>query len=116
MSEEDWKIIKKHPSIGADILSKSEHLCDLKNIVLYHHERYDGKGYPCGLKGEKIPLGSRIIAICDSIDAITSNRSYRKAHSFGYCYNEIEKNLGTMYDPVIGELVLKNWDKIVPAS
>lgn len=116
LSEEDWKIIKKHPSIGADILSKSEHLCDLKNIVLYHHERYDGKGYPCGLKGEKIPLGSRIIAICDSIDAITSNRSYRKAHSFGYCYNEIEKNLGTMYDPVIGELVLKNWDKIVPAS
>lgn len=113
LTDEDWEHIKKHPSIGAEILSKSEHLRELKNIVLYHHERYDGKGYPGGLKGEKIPLGSRIIAICDSIDAITSDRCYRKAHSFGYCYNEIEKNLGTMYDPAIGKLVLKNWDQVI---
>lgn len=59
-----------------------------------------------------IPAGARIIAICDSIDAITSNRCYRKAHDFEYCYNEIEKNLGKMYDPIMGKYVLDNFDEI----
>lgn len=112
LNEEEWQTIKRHPEIGAEILSKSYHLNELKEIVLSHHERYDGKGYPAGLKAEKIPLGSRIIAICDSIDAITSNRYYRRAHSLEFCYQEIEKNLGVMYDPVIGSYVLKHWDQI----
>ena len=77
-----------------------------------HHERFDGKGYPIGKAGEDIPIGARIIAICDSIDAITSNRCYRKAHNFDYCYEEIEKNLGKMYDPIVGIEVLDNWDEI----
>ena len=72
-----------------------------------------GRGYPLGKKGADIPVGARIIAICDSIDAITSNRCYRKAHDFVYCYQEIEKNLGKMYDPVIGQYVLDNWDKVI---
>lgn len=84
----------------------------LKEIVLYHHERYDGKGYPAGLKGVEIPVGARIIAICDSIDAMTSNRCYRKAFTLSYCYQEIEKNLGKMYDPVFGRYVLDNWEKV----
>lgn len=113
LNDEEWQIIKKHPSIGAQILSKSHHLKELKDIVLCHHERYDGKGYPLGLKGEQIPVGSRIIAICDSIDAMTSNRSYRRSHDFQYCYTEIEKNLGTMYDPMIGKFVLKHWDEVI---
>ena len=66
-----------------------------------------------GKKGADIPVGARIIAICDSIDAITSNRCYRKAHDFVYCYQEIEKNLGKMYDPVIGQYVLDNWDEVI---
>lgn len=115
LNEEEWQAIKKHPSIGAEILSKSHHLNELKDIVLCHHERYDGKGYPAGVAGEKIPVGARIIAICDSIDAMTSNRSYRKAHDFQFCYNEIEKNLGTMYDPIIGEYVLKHWEEVIQA-
>lgn len=109
LNNKEWEAIKKHPQIGADILSKSQHLSELKEIVLYHHERFDGTGYPLGLNGEKIPVGSRIIAICDSIDAITSNRSYRKAYDTDYCFKEIEKNIGTMYDPIIGNYVLQHW-------
>ena len=85
---------------------------ELSDIVLMHHKRFDGKGYPIGKAGADIPIGERIIAICDSIDAITSNRCYRKAHNFDYCYEEIEKNLGKMYDPIVGIDVLDNWDEI----
>lgn len=113
LTKDEWQCMKKHPKIGANILSKSKHLSKLQEIVLHHHERYDGLGYPDGLSGNKIPLGSRIIAICDSIDAMTSSRSYRKAPSFEYCYNQIKQNLGIMYDPVIGLCVLENWDEIV---
>lgn len=112
LEEEEWEAIKKHPKTGADILSKSRHLNELKDIVLYHHESYDGKGYPSGLKGKEIPLGARIIAICDSIDAMTSDRGYRKAYTLDYCYEEIKKNLGKMYDPDIGALALLHWSKV----
>lgn len=104
--------IKKHPIIGAEILGKSHKLRELSDIVLMHHEHFDGKGYPIGKAGADIPIGARIIEICDSIDAITSNRCYRKAHNFDYCYEEIEKNLGKMYDPIVGIDVLDNWDEI----
>ena len=113
LTNEEWEIIKKHPEIGAEILSKSKHLMELKDIVLHHHERFDGKGYPSGLRGEQIPVGARIIAICDSIDAMLSNRCYRKANNLDHCYNEIQKNLGKMYDPVIGTYVLDNWKQVV---
>lgn len=113
LNDIEWKAMKKHPETGAQILSKSKHLNELKDIVLYHHERFDGMGYPTGLKGEKIPVGARIIAICDSIDAMTSTRSYRKAHSYDYCYQEIKNNLGKMYDPIIGRYVLHHWEEIV---
>ncbi|MEA4894945.1 MAG: HD-GYP domain-containing protein [Oscillospiraceae bacterium] len=113
LNEWEWEIIKKHPQIGADILSKSAHLAEMKDIVLHHHERYDGLGYPDGLGGEDIPLGARIIALCDSIDAMTSTRRYRKAHSFEYCYGEIERNLSKMYDPIIGKVVLEHWQDII---
>lgn len=113
LNDDEWEKIKKHPVIGANILSKSHHLRELVDIVLHHHERYDGKGYPDRLSGKNIPLGARIIAICDSIDAMTSNRCYRKAHDFDFCYSEIEKNIGLMYDPVIAKTVLSNWNKVI---
>ena len=113
LTEEEFAYIKKHPLIGAEILGKSHALSELSDIVLMHHERFDGKGYPLGKSGADIPIGARIIAVCDSIDAMTSNRCYRKAHDFDYCYKEIEKNLGTMYDPMIGQYVLDNWEEII---
>lgn len=109
----EWEQMKMHPQIGVEILSKSKQLYELNEIVLYHHERFDGKGYPEGLVGEEIPIGARIIAVCDSIDAMTSNRSYRIAYNNEYSYHEIKNNLGKMYDPSIGSCVLEYWNDIV---
>lgn len=102
-------MMKTHPQIGANILDKSHLLAPFSKIVLHHHERFDDKGYSYGLKGKEIPLGSRIIALCDSIDAMSSKRNYRDIQSFDFCYHEIEKNLGKMYDPQIGQAVLDHW-------
>ena len=113
LTEDEWQQMKKHPEYGANILKKSHRLSELSEIVLMHHERFDGKGYPFGKSGDEIPLGARIIAICDSIDAMTSNRCYRKSLSFETCYNEIKINLGKMYDRQIGQKVLDNWSQII---
>lgn len=104
----EWEYIKMHPKIGFDILSKSNRLRFISKIVLHHHERWDGKGYPQGLSGINIPLGSRIIAVCDSIDAMTSDRPYRKAMGFEECMNEIIINIGLMFDPVIVQYIIDN--------
>ncbi len=113
LTDEEFEIIKQHPVIGAKILMQSNYTHELVQIVLHHHERYDGRGYPEGLKGEDIPIGARVIAIADSIDAMTSKRVYRDAMSLDYCRNEIEKNLGVMYDPAIGKVVLEHWSEMV---
>lgn len=97
----EWKEMKRHPEIGYKILGESKRLEDIRNIVLTHHERWDGMGYPRALSGLDIPIGGRIIAICDSIDAMTSNRHYRNAFGWDYCWNEIIKNRGMQFDPYI---------------
>lgn len=112
LNDEEWGLMKKHPEIGADILSRSEHFSRIAAIILHHHERWDGKGYPFGAVGEEIPLGARIIAVCDSIDAMASARAYRKALPLDICRSEIEKNIGIMYDPKIGEIALENWKEL----
>jgi diguanylate cyclase (GGDEF)-like protein/putative nucleotidyltransferase with HDIG domain len=113
LTNEEFEIIKQHPVIGAKILMQSNYTHEMVQIVLHHHERYDGRGYPEGLKGEDIPIGARVIAIADSIDAMTSKRVYRDAMSLEYCREEIEKNLGVMYDPAIGKVVLEHWNEMV---
>lgn len=110
LNDEEWAIMKKHPQIGADILSKSPHFSRISAIILHHHERFDGKGYPFGAKGEEIPLGARIIAVCDSIDAMASARAYRKALPIEICRSEIERNVGLMYDPNVANLILSHWE------
>lgn len=112
LTEEEWEIMKSHSSIGARILSKSQILNPLVDIVLHHHERYDGEGYPEGLKGEDIPIGSRILAVCDSIDAMLSRRVYRNELTYEQCRGEIEKNKGIMYDPYIAQHMIDNWDSV----
>ena len=112
LDDEEWKLMKKPPEIGADILSKSSHFARLAAIILHHHERWDGKGYPFGAKGTEIPLGARIIAVCDSIDAMASKRAYRNALPLEVCKAEIEKNVEIMYDPEVAKIALENWDKL----
>lgn len=108
LDDEEWKMMKRHPQIGADILAKSPRFSRISAIILHHHERYDGKGYPFGAKEQEIPLGSRIIAVCDSIDAMASERAYRKALPLDTVYEEIEKNIGLMYDPDVAKKILDN--------
>lgn len=112
LNDEEWALMKKHPEIGADILSKSPHFSRIAAIILHHHERWDGKGYPFGAKGTEIPIGARIIAVCDSIDAMASARAYRKALPLDVVKSEIEKNIGIMYDPKIAQVALDNWKEL----
>lgn len=116
LTSSEWSYIKGHPQIGYDILSKSNKLKNISKMVLHHHERWDGKGYPNGLSKFEIPFGSRIISVCDSMDAMTSTRSYREALSFEKCISEIRANRGIMFDPLIVDCVLKNvfeFEKII---
>lgn len=113
LESDEWEMMKKHSDIGYDILSKTNVFEIISKIVLYHHERWDGKGYPEGLKEEEIPFASRILLICDSIDAMKSDRPYRKSINDEICIEEIRKNKGIMYDAKIAECILENWDSIV---
>jgi diguanylate cyclase (GGDEF)-like protein/PAS domain S-box-containing protein len=101
LTEEEFREIKKHPQIGADILRPIHFLHGLIPAVLYHHERWDGKGYPSGLKAEEIPVGARIIALADVYQALTSERPYRKAYSKAKAIQIIRENSGKQFDPKI---------------
>ena len=107
LTEEEFEQIKKHPKIGADILRPIQLLHGLIPLILYHHERWDGKGYPYGLKENEIPLGARIIAIADVYHAMVSDRPYRKALSEGKAITLIKENSGTQFDPEIAEIFIK---------
>ncbi len=113
LTDEEFSVVKQHPVIGAKVLMQSNFAQDLVKIVLHHHERFDGKGYPEGLSGENIPLGARILAVADSIDAMVSKSVYREAKTLNSCREEIERNAGAMYDPAITKVVLEHWSEIV---
>ena len=103
---EEWAIMRVHPSKGARILEEIEEYKDIANIVEAHHERYDGRGYPFGLKEEDIPLESRIIAVADAFDAMTQFRTYRDAISFIEALEELKRGAGTQFDERIVEVFL----------
>ena len=109
LNDEEWELMKQHSKIGADILAGAPKFARIAAIILHHHERFDGKGYPFGAKGEEIPLGSRINAVCDCIDAMASSRAYRGALPLETVRSEIEKNSGLMYDPDVAKAMLDNW-------
>lgn len=111
LTDEEYNIIKGHTLTGAKILSEIKSAPELIYGAKYHHERYDGKGYPCGLKGEEIPEISAIIAVADAYDAMTSNRSYRKLLPQETVKQEIEKVLGTQFNPKWGKIMLKLIEK-----
>ncbi|GEM_PF-1631254 len=99
LTDEEMIVVKKHPQIGADIIGNVESMKLLVPLVLYHHERYDGKGYPAGLKGEKIPLGARIISVADAYEAMTSCRPYRDAYTREEAIQILKSCAGTQFDP-----------------
>ena len=106
LSDDEYSQIKNHPTIGAHILGNATVFQDIIPIVKYHHERYDGRGYPSQLAGTKIPLVSRITAIADAFDAMTSKRTYRDAVPIEKVKEEIERCSGTQFDPEIATLFL----------
>lgn len=99
LAEEEYKIIKEHAYKGYEITQPIDSMIKISDIVLYHHERYDGKGYPLGLSGERIPFLARIVAIADAFDAMTSDRPYRKGISYKEAVKVIDQNKGTQFDP-----------------
>lgn len=107
LSEEEFSIIKEHTIIGANILKNISLIDHVQEIVRNHHERYDGNGYPDGLKGKKIPLHARIVAVADSYDAMNSQRIYRNQLPPEKIIQELENNKGTQFDPEITDIFLK---------
>jgi len=107
LTPEEWKIMKKHPEIGYRIAQNTPELSIVSEYILSHHERWDGKGYPSGLKGEEIPLNCRILAVADAFDAMTNDRVYRKALSQKEAIDELISNSGTQFDPHIVEIFIR---------
>jgi len=128
LTEEEWRIMQTHPEQGHVILAGVPYMRDAAAIVLAHEERYDGSGYPRGLKGEEIPWGARLFAVIDTLDAITSDRPYRQAASFEAAKVEICRGAGSQFDPravqafetdetVLREMVaLKCGEAVLPVS
>ena len=117
LTEEELQYIRRHPAIGAGILGEIKQMRDIIPGVLCHHERPDGKGYPNGLTGDKIPLIGKIVGLADSFDAMTSRRTYRDARSVEQALAEIEKGIGTQFDEKVARVFLQSdvyqlWDII----
>lgn len=107
LTDEEYQIIKTHTVRGGEILDHFKSLEGVNEGALYHHERYDGKGYPKGLAGEEIPLIARMICVADAFDTMNSNRVYRKKLTKESIINEIESNKGSQFDPEIADVMLK---------
>ncbi len=104
LTTEEFNIVKKHPKDGADLAQELEYPKEIVDSILYHHERFDGKGYPSGLMGEEIPINGKIIALADTFDALTSSRPYRNAFTADKAYEIIVENMSTQFDPEFEEI------------
>lgn len=111
LSEEEFNIMKKHPENSFEILRDFPLFEKIAGNVKLHHERYDGKGYPMGIKGNEIPFASRVILIADTFDAMTSTRPYRKGLAYEIAYDELRQFSGTQFDPAIVELFIQGMTK-----
>lgn len=126
LSDEEWTVMRRHPVDGAEVLEKIAHLKEMADNVRYHHERYDGSGYPEGRRGEAIPLGARIAAVVDAFDAMVSDRPYRKAMPVAQAIDELQHGRGTQFDPQVvdalvalykeGTLQLHDMPRLDPVS
>ncbi len=116
LTDEEFEIMKNHPVQGEKMIGSIKKLKIIANWLRTHHERWDGRGYPSGLKGEEIPISARIIALADTYDAMTSTRSYRKALEHEVAIEEIKICSGSQFDPALAELFVKLEDKIKEAK
>lgn len=107
LSDEEWAIMRLHPEKGYRIAQSSPDLNGIADLILRHHEKWDGSGYPLGLKGEEIPVECRILAIVDAYDAMTNDRPYRRAKTRQEAIDELEKFAGTQFDPLLVDQFLK---------
>ncbi|MCD6424314.1 MAG: HD domain-containing protein, partial [Anaerolineales bacterium] len=107
LTKKEWVVMKEHPVTGAQIVSPVKHLARVAPIIQSHHEKYDGTGYPYGLEGEDIPLGSRILAVVDAYTAIRDKRIYSKAHTHEEAIAELRRFSGTQFDPIIVDVFCK---------
>ncbi|MEI6862856.1 MAG: HD-GYP domain-containing protein, partial [Candidatus Omnitrophota bacterium] len=107
LTKREFDEIKRHPQIAADIIRPVHFLHDIIPLILYHHERWDGKGYPSGLMGPEIPIGARIISVADVYQALTSKRPYRKAFSESEAIRMIKEGYGTQFDPEVVNVFMK---------
>ena len=116
LSADEWKEMKRHPELGWALLNRVEYLRPASSIVLQHHERWDGAGYPAGLKGEDTVIGARIFQVVDTVDAITTDRPYRRARDFAAARAEVIRCRGTQFDPDIVDAFLtvpeEDWEQI----
>lgn len=106
LSPQEWNVMRTHAWIGFNLINRITLLAPAAEVLLSHHERHDGSGYPRGLKGDQIPLGARIFAVADTLDAMTSDRPYRKAVSFSAAREEIQRESGHQFDPEVVEAFL----------
>jgi putative nucleotidyltransferase with HDIG domain len=116
LDEEEWRTMRRHAEYGYEFLSNLEFLKDAAEIVYSHHEKYDGTGYPRGLRGEEIPLGARIFMIVDSVDAMIYKRPYNTPVTFTAAAEEVRRCAGTQFDPSLVEPTLKYLSKEIPKA
>jgi putative nucleotidyltransferase with HDIG domain len=116
LSAVEWEKIKLHPALGFGLIKEIKQVKEIGNIILYHHEKYDGTGYPYHLKKDRIPKEARIFALADALDAITSKRPYRKKQDFRSAKEEIQSQSGSQFDPAVVEafcsINLEKWEKV----
>lgn len=113
LTEVEWQIVKQHSRFGAEILQTEDEFKNILTAILYHHEKYDGSGYPEGKQGKAIPFSSRILSIADVYEALTSDRPYRTALDESHAMQIIRNGQGVHFDPILTEAFLDQWD-VVP--
>lgn len=113
LDTEQWNEMRQHSIMGADLLQKIPYLNQAIPIIRHHHERWDGSGYPRGLKGDEIPLGARIVSVADSFDAMTTARVYQRTITPEDALAEIQKGSGARYDPAVVNAFTTAWDRII---
>lgn len=115
LSDEEFGVVKKHPETALEILGHVSFLADVKPMILHHHERFDGTGYPYGLAGDQIPIGARVLCVADAVDTMRSRRSYKKPYTRNQVRAELLACSGTQFDPVVASVAIK-WLDEAPAA